>query len=65
MDDFLGMGEKDLQEEMVIKFSSVDLFLEWNEIIEKFGFLNEAGKAKAFDYLDVLISHPQYSIKKD
>ena len=65
VDDFLGMGEKDLQEEMVIKFSSVDLFLEWNEIIEKFGFLNEAGKAKAFDYLDVLISHPQYSIKKD
>ena len=29
-----------------------------------FASLNEAGKAKAFDYLDDLISHPQYSNKK-
>ena len=64
VDDFLGMGQDDLQEEMILKFSSIELFLEQNAIIEKFGYLNEAGKAKAFDYLDDLISHPQYSNKK-
>jgi len=53
-----------LQEEMILKFSSIELFLEQSAIIEKFGYLNEAGKAKAFDYLDDLISHPQYSNKK-
>ena len=64
VDDFLGMGEKGLQEEMIIHFSSTELFLEWSTIMEKFSYLNEAGKAKAFDYLDDLISHPQYSNKK-
>jgi len=64
VDDFLGMGQDDLQEEMILKFSSIELFLEQSAIIEKFGYLNEAGKAKAFDYLDDLISHPQYSNKK-
>ena len=64
VDDFLGMGQDDLQEEMILKFSSIELFLEQSAIIEKFAYLNEAGKAKAFDYLDDLISHPQYSNKK-
>jgi len=64
VDDFLGMGQDDLQEEMILKFSSIELFLEQSAIIEKFGYLNEAGKAKAFDYLDDLISHPNYKREK-
>ena len=63
VDDFLGMGEKDLQEEMMVCFSSVEFFLEFNEVMDVYSNLNETGKAKALEYLNDLSSHPQYSKK--
>ena len=63
VDDFLGMGESDLQEEMMLYFSSTELFLEFNAVMEVYDNLNEAGKAKALEYLNDLSNHPQYSKK--
>lgn len=62
VDELLCGTPKELQEGILLGFSSRELFLEWNEIMGKFDLLNEAGKAKAIEFLDLLSSHPDYSI---
>ena len=63
VDDFLGMGESDLEEEMAVYFANVEIFLEFNEVWDIYHNLNQSGKAKALDYLNDLSTHPDYMRK--